>query len=293
MNILVTGGAGFIGSNLVKSLLDDGHFVCVIDNFSSGCLENIDPRSNLVELDLVEDKEAWVSALRRKKLDIIFHLAAQARIQPSLTHPVEVLENNLLSTLYLLEYVRGTDIQFIYAGSSSYYGNPLKSPYALSKFQGEEFCRMYSRVYNINIAITRFFNVYGPNQVERGKFATVIGIWERQYRNGEYLTITGGGTQSRDFTHVNDIVAGLKLIIGKQFNAELFEFGSGKSYSLNELAELLNWKIKHIESRPGEYEKTLCKDKNAYDKLGWEAVHNIRDYMKYLVDPHKHENSNE
>jgi len=287
MNIVVTGGAGFIGSNLVKSLLDDGHQLIIIDNFSSGCLENLDPRANVLELDLVIDREAWIEILNRKKLDTIFHLAAQPRIQPSLTHPVEALENNLLSTLYLLEYVRGTDIQFIYAGSSSYYGNPLKSAYALSKFQGEEFCRMYAEVYQINTAIARFFNVYGPRQIEKGEYSTVIGIWAGQYRNGEHLTVTGDGTQSRDFTHVNDIVAGLKLIMGKHFNAELFEFGSGKSHSLNELAELLNWKIKYIEGRAGEYQKTLCKDKNAYEKLGWKPIHNVRDYMKYLVEPHK------
>jgi UDP-glucose 4-epimerase len=116
----------------------------------------------------------------------------------------------------------------------------------------------------------------------------VIGIWERQYRNGEHLTVTGDGTQSRDFTHVNDIVAGLKLIMGNHFsNVELFEFGSGKSYSLNELVELLNWKIKYLKAREGEYQTTLCKDKNAYEKLGWKPIHNVRDYMKYLVEPHK------
>ena len=287
MKILVTGGAGFIGSHLTKSLLDDGHYVYVIDNFSSGFIENVDPRANVLELDLVIDKKIWTNQV--KNIDVIYHLAAQPRIQPSLRLPVHVLENNLLSTLYILEFTRNKDIPVIYAGSSSFYGGYFNSPYAFSKHKGEELCILYNNVYGSSNTVVRFFNVYGPGQVEKGQYATLLGIWENQYRNGQPLTITGDGTQRRDFTHIADTVAGLKLMLGQELRADLFELVTGENYSLNELLEEFTddegyiWPHEYIPGRKGEYSNSICKDKTAYKELGWEPHYNIKDYIKGLV----------
>jgi len=255
LNILVTGGAGFIGSNLCTSLLDDGHRVTIIDNFSSGYKDNVDPRATLLEMDLVLHRDVWASKLDEIEPRIIFHLAAMPRIQPSIRQPGPTLDNNINSTLYILEYVRDRwelDIQLIYAGSSSYYGDPMNSPYAFSKHKGEELCTLFHRLYDCNVTIARFFNVYGPGQVSEGQFGTVIGLWEKAYRDNRVLEVTGDGSQSRDFTHVYDTIDGLKSIIGKPLGGTIYEFGTGNSYTLNELVELYQSDYCYIKERPGE-----------------------------------------
>jgi len=278
--ILVTGGAGFVGSNLVTSLLDDGHFVCVMDDFISGFLEKIDPRANMIEADLIKDRTYWWDML--KNIEVIYHLAAQPRIQVSLKKPYANMYNNLLSTLNILEWARKHPCQVIYSGSSSFYGGIYKSPYAFSKHQGEQMCRLYSEVYDLNTVVARFYNVYGPKQIETGEYATVLGIWASQFRKGQPLTVTGDGTQLRDFTHIYDLVAGLKLLLGGQYNADIFEFGKGENFSLNELAKFFDTEIEYIDGREGEYDKTLCDYTKAKTELGWEPRFNVKDYIDSL-----------
>jgi UDP-glucose 4-epimerase len=161
------------------------------------------------------------------------------------------------------------------------------SPYAWSKFAGEQLCELYNKVYNLPTAICRFYNVYGPHQIEGGDYAAVIGIFERQYKNNEPLTITGDGDQRRDFTHVDDIVDGL-IRCGEKINkvsGEEFELGSGVNFSINEVANMFgdDYSKEYIPARDGEYEMTLCTDDKANKLLGWNPKNNINDYIKGVV----------
>ena len=187
MKMLVTGGAGFVGTNLIKRLLKDGHEVVSIDNYSTGKKENEQDGCIYYDYDLSysyvrDDGDSY---------DVIFHMAALARIQPSLKDPYKAIYNNFTSTLNVLEYARENDIRFVYAGSSSVHHGLYESPYAWSKFSGEELCKLYHNVYNMDTAICRFYNVYGPYQIEEGTYPTLMGIFEKQYREGNQLTITG------------------------------------------------------------------------------------------------------
>jgi len=276
MKCLVTGGAGFIGTNLVKRLLRDGHDVVAIDNYSTGKKENHQIGCKYLDFDL----KIPLGYLKEKP-DVIFHLAALARIQPSLKNPTKALENNIMGTMNVLEYARKNDIQVIYSGSSSKHHNLYGSPYAWSKYGGEELCKLYSEVYGLNTTICRFYNVYGKYHLKSGDYATVIGIFERQYSNNDVLTITADGEQRRDFTHVEDIVDGLVKCVGKDFKAEEFELGTGVNYSINEIADMFgkDYPKTYIPKREGEYDSTLCVDKNAYEKLNWNAVNNVKDYI--------------
>lgn len=278
LNILVTGGAGFVGTNLIKKLLKHGHDVISIDNYSTGYDTNHVDGCKYLYGDIT-DKEVIESL--PTDIDVMFHMAALARIQPSLKNPTRTIENNFNSTLNVLEYARINDIQVIYAGSSSMHHGLYGSPYAWSKFGGEELCKVYSSVYDLNTAICRFYNVYGPHQLRTGTYATVIGIFLDQYENGKPLTITGDGEQRRDFTHIDDIVDALYQCMGKEFRAEFFELGRGVNYSINELAAMWGgYPTEYIDARPGEYPWTLCEDKNAREKLGWVPFRNLDDYIK-------------
>ena len=281
LNILITGGAGFVGTNLIKKLLNSGHSVTSIDNYSTGYETNHVDGCEYLTGDIT-DKE--VIKTLPTNIDVMFHLAALARIQPSLKNPMKTIENNFNGTLNVLEYARENDIQVIYAGSSSMHHGLYGSPYAWSKFGGEELCKVYSSVYDLNTTICRFYNVYGPHQLKTGTYATVLGIFLDQYESGKPLTITGDGEQRRDFTHIDDIVDALYLCIGKDFRAEFFELGRGVNYSINELADMFApAEYVHIPARPGEYPFTLCEDKNAFEKLGWVPTRNLKDYVESQV----------
>ena len=211
MKMVVTGGAGFIGTNLIKRLLKDGHEVVSIDNYSTGKKEN--------EQDgcLYYDYDLSYNYVRDDEYDVIYHLAALPRIQPSFDDPVKTFNSNVVTTLNILDYVRkknekerwANKIRVVYADSSSVHGNKYVNPYTFTKYNGSELCRMYSEVYDLPVSICRFYNVYGPLQETEGEYCTVVGIFERQYKNSESLTITWDGEQRRDFTHVGDIVDGL------------------------------------------------------------------------------------
>ena len=214
-------------------------------------------------------------------------MAALARIQPSINNPSETIRNNFDGTLNVLEYARENNVPVIYAGSSSKHHGLYGSPYAWSKYGGEELCKLYSEVYNLNTTICRFYNVYGPHHIKSGTYATVIGIFENQYLNNKPLTIVGDGEQRRDFTHIDDIVDGLISCVGKNHKGEIFELGSGVNYSINELAKMFNCKTKYIPQRPGEYDVTLCDYSKAEKQLGYKPKGDLKDYVKKWLEENK------
>ena len=281
MKCLVTGGAGFIGTNLIKRLLEEyDNRVTSLDNYTTGNIENQQKGFKYIHGDVRDYKALG-------KFDIIFHMAALPRIGPSFKNPREVFETNVQGTQNILEYARVYDIPVIYAGSSSYHHGLYGSPYAWSKYGGEELCKLYSEVYDLNTSICRFYNVYGPHHISTGTYATVLGIFENQYLNNDSLTVTGDGEQRRDFTHVDDIIDGIVRCSNSKFKGDIFELGSGKNYSLNEIADMFNHKKTYIPARPGEYDKTLCDYSKAKNELGYKPTRNIKTYITKWLEENK------
>ena len=295
MNILVTGGAGFVGTNLIKRLLKDGHEVASIDNYSTGYKENEQEgckyiNCNLEDLDqpTLFDKELFGIL---DGVDTIFHMAALARIQPSIVNPTTAINNNFNSTLNVLEWARKNNTPVVFAGSSSFHHGLWGSPYAWSKHAGEQLCKLYSNVYDLSTTICRFYNVYGPHQLESGTYATVLGIFEKQYRENKPLTVTGDGEQRRDFTHIDDIVDGIVKsheamhgAVDMRYAGEIFELGRGVNFSIKEIAEMFGGEIEYIPKRPGEYDVTLCDYSKASETLGWNPVKNLDDYIRDVIE---------
>ncbi len=279
MNYLVTGGAGFIGSNLVSRLLDDkDNTVHVVDNFFTGNKKN--HHKNL----FYDKRDVRDSLDDLNGFDVIFHLAALARIQPSFKNPSETIDVNVAGTANVCNLARRIDAKVVYAGSSSFYAGPYLNPYAFSKWQGEEICKMFSEVYGLSTANARFFNVYGNGQPSEGPYATIVGIFENQFKAKDALTITGDGNQRRDFTHVNDIVAGLMLMSEKKWSGEIFNLGTGKNHSINELAAMFSCETKFIEKRPGEARETLADISFSRNSLGYNPSVKIENYIKNWLD---------
>ena len=292
MKTLVTGGVGFIGTNLVKRLLKDGHEVTSIDNYSTGFKENEQEGCKYYNLDLAN--ETYIYNLP-EEYDVIYHMAALARIQPSIDKPHPAIKNNFLSTLNVLEIARENNIRVVYAGSSSIHHGIYESPYAWSKFSGEDLCKLYGNVYNMESSICRFYNVYGDYQIKEGTYATVLGIFQNQYENEEPLTIVGDGEQRRDFTHVDDIVDGIIRSSEQEFYGEIFELGRGVNHSINEVASMFDidgvpegfgteYPKEYIEQRPGEYDVTLADYSHAQKVLGWKPTKNLEDYMEKYIN---------
>ena len=281
MKVLVTGGNGFIGSNLVKRLLAEGHTVHSIDNLSTGTIDN--------EVQNCKYYYAEISSigLLDKDFDIIFHLAALARIQPSFDNPRESFDVNTVGTQAVLDFARQIGAKIVYAGSSSRWHDPTRSPYAMHKYLGEELCKLYKKVYNMDIEICRFYNVYGPNEIVDGDYAAVIGIWRRQVRDGLPITIVGDGEQRRDFTHVDDIVDGLyKVATSNTQHSDGWELGTGINYSINEVYEMFKAKFGvekvNLPDQPGNYRKTLRENDDSLEKLGWKPQDKLLSYINSL-----------
>ena len=298
MRALVTGGCGFIGTNLIKRLSNNNHveyrenIIASIDNYSTGLAENeIDcpgvkyfggDISKITDYsDMIED------------CDIIFHLAARARIQPSFKTPTQSFESNVAGTQNILEWARQNgNIPVVYAGSSSKHGDIYSNPYTFTKWQGEQLCEMYANVYDLTVTICRFYNVYGPHQLTDGDYCTVLGIFESLYKKNKPLTITGDGEQRRDFTHVDDIVDGLVRCYTSMLNSRYsanyyerfneFELGRGKNYSINEIADAFgeDYPRQYVFALPGEMRETLCTDTEAREQLDWKPTRDIIEYIK-------------
>ena len=282
MKVLVTGGAGFVGTNLIKRLLSDGHKVVSIDNYYTGKEENHQKGCKYLNHDLRNLTEFM-------DVDVVFHLAAIARIQPSFKLPKEYFTTNANATLNLVDWCVNNNVPIIYAGSSSKHSGRFKNPYTFSKDVGEDIISLYQKHYNLKSSITRFYNVYGPHHLKEGGYCTLIGKWEKAIEDGKSLTIFGDGTKRRDFTHIEDIVDALVKIMEQEAYGYDFELGRGKNYSIKDIADMFEYgDIVYEDNKPGEALITLCEDTLASEVLGWTPTLDINEYIKSYINEKEH-----
>tara|TARA_B100000575_G_scaffold19173_1_gene13240 strand:+ start:3562 stop:4470 length:909 start_codon:yes stop_codon:yes gene_type:complete len=280
--VLVTGGAGFIGSNLVDILINQGYNVSIIDNLSTGSESNLNDKATFFNYDLSKISQKKLLEIL-EEVEFVFHLAALARVQPSISNPMPYHDANTTSTLNLLNASHKSNVKrFIYSASSSCYGNSDKvpqneldpinplSPYGLQKYVGELYCKLYSQIYDLDTVSLRYFNVYGERMSLSGAYCLVTGIFARQMQQGLSLTITNDGNQRRDFTYVGDVVnANLLAAKHKQkLNGEVFNIGNGKNFSINDVADMFGGKKEYGELRTEPFE-TLADNSKARKILGW------------------------
>ena len=278
---LVTGGAGFIGSNLISELKKNNFQITSLDNYSTG--------SKLNEIDGVKYINDDILNIKSLDIDVelCFHLAAQSRVQPSFERPEESLKVNVVGTSRIMEWAKKNKIRVIYAGSSSKHHDPSDSPYAMYKFLGEEVCKLYKKSYNVNVDIARFYNVYGPGENTDEKYGNVIGIWKTKLLKGESIPIVGDGEQKRDFIHVKDVVDGLIKISQADINqSDAWELGSGINYSINQLYEIFKRKFNvdsiNIPDQPGNYRETLRENDDTLKLLNWHPKDRLKSHIENL-----------
>jgi len=297
--VIVTGGAGFIGSHLVERLLQEEYLVTVLDNFSSG------KRSNLAHLGKAKNltvQEADVSNLPQitpffKGVDWVFHLAALADIVPSIEKPLDYYRSNVHGTVSVLEACRQAGVKrLLYAASSSCYGiakvypTPETAdispeyPYALTKNLGEQLVLHWGKVYKLPVAVLRLFNVYGPRARTAGTYGAVFGVFLSQKLHGKPFTVVGDGTQTRDFTFVTDVVNAFVTAAGSDVKNEVFNAGSGKPVSVNRITELLGGEVIHIPKRPGEPDVTHADISKIRNMLGWAPKVSIEEGVGILKE---------
>ena len=274
MRIIVTGGAGFVGTNLCKKLVESGHIVTSIDNYNTGKESNHIDGVKYLNMDI-----RTILNYNWLQPDVIFHMAAIARIQPSFEKPKEYFTTNANGTLHIANYCAKHNIPLIYAGSSSHHSGKFKNPYTFSKDVGEEIVQLYQKHYDLKASIVRFYNVYGPYQLTEGGYTTLIGRWLNNIEKGIECEIYGDGEQRRDFTHVDDIVDALIRVQKQQAYGHNFELGRGKNYSVNEVAKMLNITPIYKPAKPGEARNTLNTDMSAQSLLGWNPKINLEDYL--------------
>ena len=299
MKCLVTGGAGFIGSHLVERLLNDGQTVSVIDNCSTGRIENLqhlkDSERLSVHIGDINDAKILDKAIAGA--DWVFHMAALADIVPSIERPIDYTNANIQGTLAVLEAARAHNVKrFIYAASSSCYGIPdafptsenaemrPQYPYALSKYLGEQCVMHWAQLYGLPAISLRMFNIYGPRSRTSGTYGAVFGVFLAQKLAGEPYTIVGDGTQTRDFTYVTDAVDAYVAAAKSNVSGEIMNIGSGNTYSVNRLVELLGGDTVHIPKRPGEPDCTFADVTRIKSLLDWEAKIPLEDGVVMMLD---------
>lgn len=301
MKYIVTGGAGFIGSNLVDKLIENNQEVIVIDDLSLGKKSNVNKKAEFHKLNIAsfDPTKKWVNLNEVGKLfegvDTIFHLAAKTRVQPSITNPYLWNAVNVSGTLNLLNLARIHNVRrFVFSSSSSVYGNvseenlptpetapknPL-SPYGLQKLVGEQYCKLYSTIHNIDTVCLRYFSVYGERQPTKGDYSLVMGIFANQRLEGKPLTINGDGEQRRDFTYVGDVVsANIKASMSdKVGDGEILNVGNGDNRSVNDIAKMIGGPVVHgdpvIEPR-----ETLADNSKTRELLNWKPTMKLEDWM--------------
>lgn len=277
--VLVTGGAGFIGSNLCEELTKNNK-VYSLDNYSTG--------SELNHIEGVTYYRGHTSEINIKVdiiPDIIYHLGEYSRVEQSFDEPQTVLKSNLSGTYNVLEFARRNKSKLIYAGSSTKFGDNGQtvntSPYSWSKSVNTELVKNYGEWYKLKYAITYFYNVYGKREISHGKYATLIALFKELTNQNKPLTIVSPGTQKRNFTHIQDIVDGL-IIVGEKGNGDNYGIGNSQEYSVIEIAEMFGGKIKMLPERRGNRNTaTLVTEKT--ESLGWKAKINIEDYIDELL----------
>ncbi len=295
---IVTGGCGFIGSHLVEALLEKGHCVRVLDNLSTGRVENLSLVQNHPNLKIsisdITDRNQIESAFGG--VHGVFHVAALADIVPSIEQPDRYFNTNVTGTLNILEASRKFGIQkLIYVASSSCYGIPdhypttetaamkPQYPYALTKMLGEELVFHWGQIYGLNVLSLRFFNVYGPRARTTGQYGAVFGVFLGQKLAEQPLTVVGDGSQTRDFTYVSDVVSALMMAVESSNSQEVFNVGSGQTYSVNELVRLLNHPFVNIPKRPGEPDCTWADITKIKKYLGWEPKVSLSDGVNRML----------
>ena len=298
MKSLVTGGAGFIGSNLVDGLLSLGHEVIVIDN------EYSDAHNHFYWNDYTENYKYDIRDYEKTRplydgVDYVFHIAAEARIQPSILNPVEAISINSVGTCTVLQCAREAGVKrLMYSSTSAGYGmnsqpnietqpDDCLNPYSISKVNGEKLCKMYTDLFDLDTVIFRYFNAYGERQPVRGQYAPVIGIFLRQLAAGESLTIVGDGEQRRDFTYVKDIVnANIMAALSnadREAYGQVYNVGSGVNYSVNEVAAMISDDVKYIPPRLGEARISLANVDKIYNTFAWKPQQNLEEWVKKQI----------
>jgi nucleoside-diphosphate-sugar epimerase len=279
-SVLVTGGAGFIGSNLVDALLKQGLRVRVLDNFSTGRKTQLNPGAELHTADI---RDGNVIRPAFEGVDCVFHVAAMARVPLSIEKPVETHLVNVVGTLNVLVAARDAGVRrVVFSGSSSVYGNqpilPLRedmapnplNPYALQKLTGEQYTRLFHQLFGLETLTLRYFNVYGPRMADEGAYVTVISVFRRARAQREALTIHGDGEQTRDFTHVRDVVrANLLAMNAPVADGRALNIGRGRNVSVNRIAEIIGGEKIHLPPRPGDARQSLADWGQAREILGW------------------------
>lgn len=295
--VTVIGGAGFIGSNLVDELMVQGHEVTVLDNFSEGKRENLARWNGNRKLNVIRGDIRDYDMVRRAvdHKTCVFNLAAMSRIQPSITDPLLAFSQNYMGTANVLEACREAGVnRVVYSASSSAYGSinqpPMTedmptdclNPYSLSKKGGEELCDLYQKFYGLSTISLRYFNVYGPRHQEEGSYATVIAIFRKQKKSGQKLTVVGDGEQRRDFTFVGDVVRANMLAMMNRDVSGVYNVGTGRNYSINEVAALVGGETENVPPRRGEARVTLAKYDKIHRDLGWYPQISLRDGLDVL-----------
>lgn len=295
--VIVTGGAGFIGSNLVDELITDGHEVICLDNESSEVNEQFYWNSKAINVNVdIRDLNLMIEYFTG--VDYVFHLAGQSRIQPSIKNPLETLEINIMGTANVLEASRLKKIKkVIYSTTSSYYGlkNELPNvetqpedclnPYSLSKVTGDKLCKIYSELYGLQTITLRYFCVYGNREPLRGEFAPVIGLFLRQFKERKPLTIVGSGMQIRDFTHIEDVVRANIMVMKADLvkSGEVYNVGSGSSLTILEIAQLISQNITFIPPRVGEAKASMANTEKIRNHFGWKSEMDLKSYVRQKV----------
>lgn len=291
---LVTGGAGFIGSNLVDRLINLGHEVIVIDNEYSDAHDQFywNDRAQNYKYDI---RDYANTRPLYDGVDYVFHTAAEARIQPAILNPIEAVSINVVGTCTVLQCAREASVKrVIYSSTSSAYGfneppnvetqpDDCLNPYSVSKVGGEKLCKMYTNLYGLKTIIFRYFNVYGERQPLKGQYAPLVGIFLRQKSLGEPLTIVGDGEQRRDFTYVGDVVnanilASIKEIPDNYFG-QVYNIGTGNNLSVNEIAAMISNNTINISPRLGESRVTLANNKKFCSIFGWNPTTKLEDWI--------------
>ena len=299
MRVLVTGGAGFIGSHLVDRLLEDGHSVTVVDNFSTGRRENLEYQKNNRNLHIVEEDISVFEAIKQyfENIEIVFHLAALADIVPSIVNPGRYYKSNVTGTFSVIEACRVLGVKkLIYAASSSCYGIPdvyptaetskisLEYPYALTKYLGENIILHWAKVYKLPVISLRLFNVYGPRSRTSGTYGAVFGVFLAQQLNNKPFTVVGDGNQKRDFIYVSDVVEAFIKAAYSDVKNEIFNVGSGNPQSVNTLISLLGGEKVTIPKRPGEPDCTWADISKIRQMLDWQPKVSFEEGIKKMLE---------